>query len=59
MIELKTVELEGIISQRLYILYFIYIGVSFDEIDGQHFGLVFGIGPFELDFKIRYWSYGS
>ncbi len=56
MIRLDTVNNSDIIMQRITLLYLLQIGVSFQDLDGQHFGLIFAIGPIELNFTIRLWN---
>ena len=56
LIELRTVDIKGLISQRLVLLNFFFVGVTFQNLEGSHFGIDFGIGPFELNFKVRFWN---
>jgi len=56
MIKISTVNNEQIIMQKITFLYLFHLGVSFQEVDGQHFGIIFGIGPIELNFTVRLWN---
>ncbi len=56
MIRINTVNNEQIIMKKITFLYLFHFGVSFQEVDGQHFGLIFGIGPIELNFTVRLWN---
>ena len=56
MIRIDTVNNADIIQQRLTLLYLFQFGVSFQNLDGQHFGIIFAIGPLELNFTLRLWN---
>ena len=56
MIRIDTVNNADIIQQRLTLLYLFQFGVSFQNLDGQHFGIIFAIGPIELNFTVRLWN---
>lgn len=56
MIQLHTVNNEDIMMQRITLLYVFSFGVSFQRLDGEHFGLIFAIGPLELNFTVRLWN---
>ena len=56
MIRLDTVNNSNIIMQRITFLYLFQIGVSFQEEEGQHFCIIFAVGPIELNFTMRLWN---
>jgi hypothetical protein len=56
MIRVDTVNNEQIIMQKVTFLYLFSFGVSFQNLDGQHFGIIFGLGPIELNFTVRLWN---
>lgn len=56
MIEIRTTDNEHIMMQKITLLWIFHIGVSYQNLEGQHFGLMFGIGPIELSFTVRLWN---
>ena len=42
--------------QRITLLYLFQFGVSFQEEEGQHFCIIFAVGPIELNFTLRLWN---
>ncbi len=56
MIRIDTINDSHIIEQRLTLLYLFQIGVSFQDLGGQHFGIIFALGPIELNFTVRLWN---
>ena len=56
MISLQTVDHDDTFLQKLQLLYIFYITVAVQRVNGEHFTLGFGIGPFELSFTARMWN---
>ena len=56
MIEIRTTDNEHIMMQKMTLLWIFHIGVSYQNLEGQHFGCMFGIGPIELSFTVRLWN---
>ena len=56
MIEIRTTDNEHIMMQKMTLLWIFHIGVSYQNLEGQHFGFMFGIGPIELSFTVRLWN---
>jgi len=56
MININTVNNEHIMMQKITLLWLFHIGASYQSLDGQHFGVLFGIGPIEFSFTVRLWN---
>ena len=56
MIDISTVNNEHILAHKLTFLWIFHFGISYQDLDGQHFGFDLGIGPVEMSFVVRLWN---
>ena len=56
MIHIQTINQDGVMLQKLQLLYLFYITVAHQNTNGEHFTFGFGVGPFELSFTARMWN---
>ena len=56
--KLVKTKQEGISTWTLMILQFLRLGVTYETSHGKHYGILFGLGRFEINFILRFWNPG-